>query len=38
MDYIRTKYPEIIEDIDTNKVLTDELIEKIVKVVKEFKK
>ncbi len=38
MDYFRTKYPEIIEDIDTNKVLTDELIEKIVKVVKEFKK
>lgn len=38
MEYIRAKYPEIIEDIDTNKVLTDELIEKIVKVVKEFKK
>ncbi len=38
MDYFETKYPEIIEDIDTNKVLTDELIEKIVKVVKEFKK
>lgn len=38
MDYFRTKYPEIIEDIETNKVLTDELIEKIIKVVKEFKK
>lgn len=38
MEYFRMKYPEIIQDIDTNKVLTDELIEKIVKVVKEFKK
>lgn len=38
MEYFRTKYPEIIEEIDTKKVLTDELIERIVEVVKEFKK
>ncbi|WP_331487877.1 F0F1 ATP synthase subunit alpha [Anaerocolumna sp. AGMB13025] len=38
MEYFRTKYPEIIQDIDTNKVLTDELTAQIKKVVKEFKK
>ncbi|MDD3173555.1 MAG: F0F1 ATP synthase subunit alpha [Herbinix sp.] len=38
MDYYRTKYFNLIEEIDTKKVLTDELIEQIVKVAKEFKK
>ncbi len=38
MEYISKKYPEIIQEIDTNKALTDELIEKIKKAVKEFKK
>jgi F-type H+-transporting ATPase subunit alpha len=38
MDYFRLKYPNIIEEIDTNKVLTDELIEQIVLAAKEFKK
>ena len=37
MEYFRTKYPEIIKEIDTNKVLTDELTEQIKTVVKEFK-
>lgn len=38
IEYVRTKYPSIIEEIDTKKVLTDELIEQIVKAAKEFKK
>jgi F-type H+-transporting ATPase subunit alpha len=38
MEYFRTKYPEIIQEIDTNKVLTDELTAQIKKVAKEFKK
>ncbi len=38
MEFIRTKYPEIINEIDTNKVLTDELSEQIKNAVKEFKK
>ena len=38
MEFIRTKYPEIIKEIDTNKVLTDELSEQIKNAVKEFKK
>ncbi len=38
MNYFRTKYPNVIEEIDTKKVLTDELTEQIVKAAKEFKK
>ncbi|WMJ87279.1 F0F1 ATP synthase subunit alpha [Anaerocolumna sp. MB42-C2] len=38
MEFIRTKYPEIIKEIDANKVLTDELSEQIKNAVKEFKK
>lgn len=38
MDHFRAKYPDIIKEIDTNKVLTDELTEQIVNAVKEFKK
>ncbi|QHQ63078.1 F0F1 ATP synthase subunit alpha [Anaerocolumna sedimenticola] len=38
MEFIRTKYPEIVKEIDTNKVLTDELSEQIKNAVKEFKK
>ncbi|HWT75214.1 MAG TPA: F0F1 ATP synthase subunit alpha [Mobilitalea sp.] len=38
MDYYRAKYSNIIEEIETKKVLTDELIEQIVKAAKEFKK
>jgi F-type H+-transporting ATPase subunit alpha len=37
MDYFRTKYGKVIEKIDTDKVLTDELTEQIVKAAKEFK-
>jgi F-type H+-transporting ATPase subunit alpha len=36
IDYFRTRYENIIEEIDTNKVLTDELKEQIVKAAKEF--
>ena len=38
IDFIRAKYPDIIEEIDTKKVLTDQLAEKIINAVKEFKK
>jgi F-type H+/Na+-transporting ATPase subunit alpha len=38
MDHYRVKYPNIIEEIDTKKVLSDELIEQIVLAAKEFKK
>jgi F-type H+-transporting ATPase subunit alpha len=37
MDYFRAKYGNIIEKIDTDKVLTDKLTEQIVKAAKEFK-
>lgn len=36
MDYFRAKYNSIIEEIDTKKVLTEELIEQIVNAAKEF--
>lgn len=38
MNYLREKYPEIIEEIDTKKILTDETVEMIINAVKEFKK
>lgn len=38
MDYMRAKHSDIIEEIDTKKVLTDELAKKIVNAAKEFKK
>jgi F-type H+-transporting ATPase subunit alpha len=38
MDYFRAKYNNIIEEIDKSKVLTDELINEIIKAAKEFKK
>jgi len=38
MDYFTAKYSDVIEAIDTKKVLTDELIGQIVKAAKEFKK
>jgi F-type H+/Na+-transporting ATPase subunit alpha len=38
IDFYVRKYPNIIEEIDTKKVLTDELIEQIVNAAKEFKK
>lgn len=38
MNYLREKYPEIIEEIDTKKTLTDETVEMIINAVKEFKK
>lgn len=38
IDFIKRKYPQIIEEIDTKKVLTDELTEQIVNAAKEFKK
>lgn len=38
MDFFRSKYSNIIEEIDTKKVLTDELIQQIVNAAKEFKK
>lgn len=37
MNHFRTKYANIVEEIDTNKVLTDELIEQIISATKEFK-
>jgi F-type H+-transporting ATPase subunit alpha len=37
MDYLESKYPEILREIDTNKALTDELIEKVIDAAKEFK-
>ena len=38
MDFFRSKYSGIIEEIDTRKELTDELTEQIVNAAKEFKK
>jgi len=38
LDYIKLRNNNIIEEIDINKVLTDELIEQIVNAAKEFKK
>jgi proton translocating ATP synthase, F1 alpha subunit len=38
MDFFRARFVNIIEEIDTKKVLTDELIDQIVKAAKEFKK
>lgn len=38
MDFFRANYNNIIEEIDTKKVLTDELTEQIVTAAKEFKK
>ena len=38
MDFFRTKHANIIEELDTNKVLTDELTEQIINAAKEFKK
>lgn len=37
-EYIATKYPEIPESIKTEKVLTEETEEKLVKAIEEFKK
>ncbi|MDF2539710.1 MAG: synthase alpha chain [Herbinix sp.] len=37
MDYMRMKYCAIIDEIDTKKVLTDELIKQIIDAAKEFK-
>ncbi len=37
LDYIKTKYSNIVEEIDTKRVLTDELTEQIVKAAKEFR-
>jgi F-type H+-transporting ATPase subunit alpha len=36
--YFENKYPNIIDEIETKKVLTDELIHQIVEATKEFKK
>jgi F-type H+-transporting ATPase subunit alpha len=38
LDYYETKYSNITEEIDTNKVITEELTEQIVNAAKEFKK
>jgi F-type H+-transporting ATPase subunit alpha len=38
MDFFTTKYANIVEEINTTKVLTDDLKEQIVKAAKEFKK
>lgn len=38
IDYMKAKYSNIIDEIDTNKVLTDELTKQIVNAAKEFKK
>ena len=38
IDYFETKYPNIIEEIDTKKILSDELIRQIIDATKEFKK
>ncbi len=37
MDYLESKYPELLQEIDTKKELTDELIRKIIDAAKEFK-
>lgn len=37
MDYFEMKYLPLIEEIDTKKVLTDDLIKQIIDVTKEFK-
>ncbi len=37
MEYFRAKYPQILEEIDTKKELTDELTAQIKKAVKEYK-
>jgi F-type H+/Na+-transporting ATPase subunit alpha len=37
MDYFRNKHPEILQEIDTKKDLTDEMTERIVEAVREFK-
>jgi F-type H+-transporting ATPase subunit alpha len=36
-DYFEAKYPKIIEEIDTKKVLTDELVNQLIDATKEFK-
>ena len=36
--YFDSEYPEVGAEIEEKKVLTDEMIEKIVEVAKEFKK
>lgn len=38
INFIRAKYPNIIQEIDQEKVLSDELIKQITHAVKEFKK
>ncbi len=38
MDFMRSRYPELIEEIDTKKALTGELTQKILEAAKEFKK
>lgn len=38
MDFFETKHAQIVEEIDTKKALTDELIQQIVNAAKEFKK
>lgn len=38
MDYFRAKYSHVIAEIDSMKVLTDELIDEIIKAATEFKK
>lgn len=38
MDYFRAKYSNIIEEIDRSKVISEELIQQIIKAAKEFKK
>ena len=38
LTYFESEHPEIGEEIETNKVLTDGLIEKIVEIAGEFKK
>jgi F-type H+-transporting ATPase subunit alpha len=37
MDYFELKHPEIIEEIDTQKQLPEDLIERILTATKEFK-
>ena len=38
LSFIRDTYPEIIEEIDSKKVMTDELAAKIISAAKEYKK
>lgn len=38
LDYFEAKHANIVDDIETNKTLTDELIQQIIDAIKEFKK